>query len=189
MLEHSIFPGLPIERDHAAGPSRAPRVCVATYEIVGPSRSGGIGTAYFSLASALAAAGHNVTILYLLRNHCEQGSIDIWRSYYRQRGIRFVPLPRSRKPANAPTNMATAYDAYRWLKARDFDVIHFSPFCDSIPRNLASGNEFNRRVNSAVTQRRPPRLPLTETREEAPPESSCAPGSRTRSSGDRLRSV
>ena len=37
------------------------RVCIASYEFVGPTRTGGIGTAYTSLAEALAGAGHRVT--------------------------------------------------------------------------------------------------------------------------------
>src|SRR5689334_14716920 len=42
------------------------KVCIATPDIVGPIRNGGVGTAYTSLARALAKAGHDVTILYTL---------------------------------------------------------------------------------------------------------------------------
>src|SRR5437016_10539198 len=55
-----MFPNLPLEPSGGAG--RTARVCIATYEILGPSKNGGIGTAYHSLAATLAAANHYVTI-------------------------------------------------------------------------------------------------------------------------------
>jgi glycosyltransferase involved in cell wall biosynthesis len=100
-------------------------VCIATGDIIGPIRNGGIGTAYFSLASALAEAGHDVTVLYLLGDYCEQGSLGEWRAYYRERGMKFVPLPPSPIKVDGPHNAVRSHDAYRWLRAREFDVIHF----------------------------------------------------------------
>jgi hypothetical protein len=125
MTEISTFPGLPVRQADTSGTSRPPRVCIATSDIVGPIRNGGIGTAYFSLAIALAEAGQDVTILYLNREYCEQGSLDDWRSFYRLRGISFVPIPESSTRILAPSNVALSYDAYQWLQAGDFDVIHF----------------------------------------------------------------
>jgi hypothetical protein len=49
------FPPLP--EIGAPRGSRLPRVCIATWEIEGPSRNAGIGTAYTSLADALKRAG------------------------------------------------------------------------------------------------------------------------------------
>ncbi len=98
MAEHSTFPGLPTDNEPGIRPSRAPRICIASYEMVGPNRNGGIGTAYFSLASALAEAGHNVTVLYLQGKYSEDGSIEDWKSFYRKRGIELVPLLRDKVP-------------------------------------------------------------------------------------------
>ena len=59
----TLFPGLP------ASPSPAPaqrvRICIASFDFVGPIRNGGVGTAFTSLGEALADAGHEVTFLYL----------------------------------------------------------------------------------------------------------------------------
>lgn len=101
------------------------RICIATSDIVGPVRNGGIGTAYFSLARLLAGAGHHVTVLYGLGQFCESETIAHWVQWYRSRGIQFVPLP----PADGPPvgvgpHVRASYDAYHWLKRRAFDVLH-----------------------------------------------------------------
>ncbi len=102
------------------------RICIATPEIIGLPISGGIGTTYANLASALAAAGHEVTILYLLSS-CEPGmneqsAVDS----YKKKGIRLLLLPREESSGVMATELASiSYSAYRWLKQRDFDVIHF----------------------------------------------------------------
>jgi hypothetical protein len=99
------------------------RVCIASYELLGPSRNGGIGTGYSALAGALAEAGHQVTLLYLFGNWGENGTVSEWQAYYRDRGIQFCPLPASTHPLDGPQNIRISFDAYQWLKARDFDVI------------------------------------------------------------------
>jgi glycosyltransferase involved in cell wall biosynthesis/GT2 family glycosyltransferase len=99
------------------------RVCIATCDIVGPIRNGGIGTAYYSLALALARAGHHVTVLYALGTFCESRTIDHWRDAYAAQGIEFVPLPATNLQGHSALKMS--YAAYVWLKARRFDVVHF----------------------------------------------------------------
>jgi O-antigen biosynthesis protein len=121
----SSFPSLSLNGGWRAQPPRSARVCIASYELLGPSRNGGIGTGYSSLASALADAGHEVTLLYLFRDWCENGTVGEWQAYYRERGIRFYPLPSPPSRMEASQHVATSYDAYQWLRARDFDVIHF----------------------------------------------------------------
>ena len=102
------------------------RICIATYDIVGPIRNGGIGTAYFGLAHALVRAGHAVTVLYGLGKHCEQRSIAYWRQHYRRSGIRFVPVPdRSELDIRGSSAVRAAYRVYLWLKNERFDVVHF----------------------------------------------------------------
>ena len=121
----AAFSGLPLDNCLRTQPLRSARVCIASYELMGPSRNGGIGTGYSSLASALVDAGHEVTLLYLFRDWCENGSVGEWQAHYRDRGIRFYPLPSPPSRMEAPQHVATSYDAYQWLRARDFDVIHF----------------------------------------------------------------
>ena len=68
-------------------------ICIVTCDIVGPIRNGGIGTAYYNLAHALARAGHKVTVLYALGQFCENETIDHWQAEYAKHRIEFVPLP------------------------------------------------------------------------------------------------
>jgi O-antigen biosynthesis protein len=116
------FPNLPIEE--SCGHQSA-RVCIATYEILGPSQNGGIGTAYFSLATTLASAGHDVTILYLPNERSDRAAIEHWVTHFRTLGIRFVALPAAPRTINVPQCMLTARDVYTWLQKQEFDVIHF----------------------------------------------------------------
>jgi O-antigen biosynthesis protein len=119
----SVFPSLPIEP--YANHQRAARVCIATYEILGPSQNGGIGTAYYSLATTLAAANHHVTILYLWAGRSDDVEMRYWESHFRLLGIEFVPLPESPRTAAVPSCMMIAGDAHAWLRTRQFDVVHF----------------------------------------------------------------
>jgi glycosyltransferase involved in cell wall biosynthesis len=123
MTEISVFPNLPVEESgehlHTA------RVCIATYEILGPSQNGGIGTAYFSLATTLASANHDVTILYLSSEPSDQTAIEGWVAHFRGLGIRFVQLPHTPRTIDVPQCMLTARDAYTWLRRQEFDIIHF----------------------------------------------------------------
>jgi glycosyltransferase involved in cell wall biosynthesis len=121
----AAFPHLPVDSSQRAWSANPARICIASYELLGPSRNGGIGTAYSALASALTEAGHQVTLLYLFGNWCENGAVSQWQAYYRERGIEFCPLPASAHPLNGPQSVGISFDAYQWLKARDFHIIHF----------------------------------------------------------------
>ncbi|WP_185981919.1 glycosyltransferase [Skermania sp. ID1734] len=101
------------------------KVCIATYDIIGPVRNGGIGTANSELARSLVAAGHHVTVLYLLGTYCEDGTISEWVADYRRRGITLVPLPPSKVQLGGPYSAVVSMRAYEWLRASDFDVVHF----------------------------------------------------------------
>ena len=129
----ATFPSLP-QVDAARG-SRLPRVCIATWEIEGPSRNAGIGTAYTSLADALKRAGYDVTILFLLGCHPTDGNIIDWVDYYRtQKGIKLIPLPMAHEPRiHAAWASSVSYHTYVWLKEhqREFDIIHF-PECQGL---------------------------------------------------------
>jgi glycosyltransferase involved in cell wall biosynthesis/GT2 family glycosyltransferase len=109
-----------------SGTGRVPSVCFVTGDIVGPIRNGGIGTSYYALARALARAGHDVTILYAYGSYSEQEPVEHWVEVYAGYGIRFVPVP----PADGPElrgshAVKAAYNVYRWLEDKDFDVVHF----------------------------------------------------------------
>jgi O-antigen biosynthesis protein len=124
------FPPLP-EVQVADGVA-SPRVCIATWEIEGPSRNAGIGTAYTSLADALVRANYDVTVLFLLGWHPTDGNMSDWVQYYREnKGINLVPLPMPHTPIiHAAWASGVSYHTYIWLRdhQRDFDIIHF-PEC------------------------------------------------------------
>lgn len=123
------FPGLPVDGKLGETPGRSLKICIATNDIVGPIRNGGIGTAYRYVADLLAGAGHDVTILYGLGWHCETGTIEDWISYYADRGIRFVPVPAPEVPNKKGIIGRTtriAYLVYEWLKHQQYDVVHVS---------------------------------------------------------------
>jgi glycosyltransferase involved in cell wall biosynthesis len=106
------------------------RICVASSEFLGPFSNGGIGTAYTKLGEALNGAGHDVTFLYTQGYYTHTAPIVHWIEVYRQRGIRFVPLPES--PVNLSSlspNLATSHRVFLWLREHDgFDVVHFPEY-------------------------------------------------------------
>src|SRR5262245_6804551 len=110
----------PAPADHAAPPTqRLARVCIVSQEFNGPSRNGGIGTAYTALAELLAGAGHPVTVLYL------PGAVGAWGDHYRRRNIDLVALPDAPCPLGGSEALAASYRVYLWLRERRFDVVHF----------------------------------------------------------------
>ena len=129
----ATFPPLP--DGHVSRGSRLPRVCIATWEIEGPSRNAGIGTAYTSLADALKQAGYDVTILFLLGCHPTDGNMIDWVDYYRtEKGMTLIPLPMAHEPRiHAAWASSVSYHTYAWLKEHqdDFDIIHF-PECQGL---------------------------------------------------------
>lgn len=121
----TIFPPLPQVPGNSA--SRKLRICIASIDLVGPVKNGGVGTAFTSLGESLAAAGHEVTLLYVSGQWCENLTIDHWIREYAKKGIRFVPMPAT-CPHKIEWSLAgtQSYQAYLWLKERDFDIVHFS---------------------------------------------------------------
>lgn len=117
------FPSLPAGQ----GMFHPLRICIASYDFVGPVRNGGVGTAFTSLGEALAAAGHDVTLLYLSGDFCENQSLGHWVAEYQKKKIRLVPLAGIRGlKLGSSFHMARSYEAYLWLRNEQFDVIHFS---------------------------------------------------------------
>lgn len=110
---------------------RKARVCIAAYELVGPTRTGGIGTAYTSLAEALADAEHEVTVLFTGWEEIGAEPFAHWARHYRARGIDLQRLPPAdpRWIETGHRHAVRSYEAYRRLRElereRPFDVIHF----------------------------------------------------------------
>ncbi|MEM7170921.1 MAG: glycosyltransferase, partial [Pseudomonadota bacterium] len=125
----ATFPGLPT-LEQPLDPHRPLRICIITPDIVGPVRNGGIGTAYRYAADLLTSAGHQVTILYILGNHSENGPVEEWVKYYADRGVTFVPMPRPEIETGFGDNgraVRFAYGAYCWLKSQEpFDLVHLT---------------------------------------------------------------
>jgi len=119
------FPALPLNGAEPASAGRR-RVCVASFDFVGPVKNGGVGTAFTSLACALADAGHDVTCLYLAGDWCENQTLEHWVAHYKKKGIRFVPLPASGLRINSRWHVNKAYEGYLWLREQNFDIVHFS---------------------------------------------------------------
>ena len=122
------FPGLPrFEVDRSSG--RSLRVCIATEEIFGPVRNGGIASTYYHLARTLVSDGHEVTVLYLKGMKCENETIGHWMEFYRRLDIRFVPLPPepSELICPSPRWQRQMYEFHRWLMSEGpYDIVHAS---------------------------------------------------------------
>jgi len=126
-----VFPSLPAFRSkNPPGHPRRVRVCIASMEFVGPTRNGGIATAYTSLARALADAGHSVTCLYVNVQRTAAEEMQHWIKTYAEYGVALIPLPEITTPELVgPPHLVKSFETFQWLKANDgFDVIHF-PEC------------------------------------------------------------
>ena len=118
-----------VEPGSDAGGAVRKRICIATPDIVGPVRNGGIGTAYHHLARMLAERGHEVVIAYVNGNAGDTARMAEARALYAGFGVAFEPIvPRPAAAtvlAQAPAPTWTLLD---WLRGRSqpFDVAHVS---------------------------------------------------------------
>ena len=127
-FEVKWYPGLPRFGEGGA-PGRSLRVCIATEEIFGPVRNGGIASTYYHLARTLANDGHQVTVLYLKGRKCENETVEHWVAFYRGLGVRFVPLPAGPVELVCPSPrwQRQMYEFLQWLKGEEpYDVVHAS---------------------------------------------------------------
>jgi glycosyltransferase involved in cell wall biosynthesis len=111
-------------------PWRKLRCCIATEDIAGPVRNGGIGTTYAHLAELLVQLGHESTILYLKGAEVETGDLDHWVAFYAEKGVRFVPVPdyaaRDGFRSHADRWLRSPYNMMRYLQEHPMDVVHVS---------------------------------------------------------------
>ncbi len=99
-------------------------ICIATPDIIGPIRNGGIGTACFEIAKVWRVAGHDVTILYVNNDSGAKRASDPWRKLYKALGIKFVFCPKDNR-SGVPEHLALPWDAWQWLQKQSFDIVYF----------------------------------------------------------------
>lgn len=111
-------------------------VCIATPDMLGPVKNGGVGTAFMGLLEALRAKGHKVTVLYTSTQY-DTGSPEHWKEDFRRRhDVEFIPyadLPntsaRFAPLQGADEYLYRSYRVYKYLCSRpDFDIIHFPDY-------------------------------------------------------------
>ena len=135
---HTVLHGLLADRAKAGSAlpaharSQQQRVLLVSYEIDGPSHSGGVGTATTHMARLLARQ-HRVTLLHAAG---EQTSADSplsfqgWQAHFRQwYDVELLALAQasSYRYASAIYEQVRSYEVLLWLMehGRRFDVVHF----------------------------------------------------------------
>jgi glycosyltransferase involved in cell wall biosynthesis len=131
-MEHKNYPPLLPQEPKPAHATGKLHICLATTEILGPHRNGGVATFLTALAEDLARAGHEITVLLLWGRQSMDLTFDHWVEHYSARGICLEALPDGAEFPNvagllSDDGMARRYHTYLWLKSRRFDLIHF---CD-----------------------------------------------------------
>lgn len=113
------------------------RVLIVSMEVIGPSKGGGIATAYTALSEALGSAGHAVTVLYTERYHL--GEWDEWIDLYQAKGVELIrlwdyPFQEVAVGVGCSTRACVrSYRVYQWLRMHTraggnenvFDIVHF----------------------------------------------------------------
>ena len=128
----AFWPTLETDLDGPEGaPSGTPRrVCIATPDILGPIKNGGIGTAYHHVARMLAAWGHEVVIAYVNANAADAVQMAAARDFYAGFRVGFEPIAPCPDGGDSPLRHAPAptWALLDWLRARErpFDIVHVS---------------------------------------------------------------
>lgn len=105
------------------------RILIATEEILGPVRNGGIASTYYHLARGLVMQGHEVSVLYLKGEVVENETPEHWVRHFSRFGIQFHYLPMD---ADGLTCVSLFWQRryfgfYRWLIGQKrYDVVHTS---------------------------------------------------------------
>ena len=103
------------------------RICIATPDILGPVKNGGIGTAYHHMARALARWGHEVVIAFVSDQAADAGAMERTRALYAGFGISVEPIvPQADNDYIVSRVRAPTWALHDWLRARErpFDIVH-----------------------------------------------------------------
>lgn len=102
------------------------RIAIVTYELVGLTRTGGIGTAYTALAHALAEAGADVDVLFT--GWADDGvDVTAVAARYADGGVRLVQLADPPEPSvvSASRHARRAHQALAWVREHGpFAAVH-----------------------------------------------------------------
>jgi glycosyltransferase involved in cell wall biosynthesis/GT2 family glycosyltransferase len=103
------------------------RICIASPDLIGPVRNGGIGSACFELAKLWNRSGHKVTCLFVSQQKSNEAAGDQWRETYANLGITFVYCPNDKRNGfyGPYQTCQLPWSAWIWLRQQDFDVIYF----------------------------------------------------------------
>ena len=111
-------------------PGTTKRICIATADILGPVKNGGIGTAYHHLARLLAEWGHEVVIAYVARKATDLRLMEEARALYAGVSVAFEAIaPRSSNRTALSRVAAPTWALYDWLREHErqhFDIVHVS---------------------------------------------------------------
>lgn len=108
--------------------ARPLNICIASEEILGPVRNGGIASTYYHLAIGLAEQGHNVTVMLLKGNRVQQESPEYWQQHYASKGVTLKYLEWPSEPFEHASHpwQGRCLSFYQWLKTQNFDLVHTS---------------------------------------------------------------
>ncbi len=118
--------------DGEGSDSGSRRLCIASPDLVGLVKNGGIGTSFLHTATIAAQAGFDVVMLYTnTAINLSAEDVAEAREFYEERGIELQLLHEQVEPAergkfhpNLPW-MVQSYQAYQHLKGESFDLILF----------------------------------------------------------------
>ena len=104
------------------------RICVATMDIIGPARNGGVGTASHHLTRLLVEWGHDVVIAYVNRKAADVDLMAEARARYSDLGAAFEAIIPRRHANQTPVARVAAptWALLEWLRscAEPFDLVH-----------------------------------------------------------------
>ena len=103
------------------------RICLVTLQLAGLTQNSGMGVAVASLATALASAGHAVSILYAATPRADW---PLWRAHYAALGVELAVLPAADTrlwPTGRSHRVRIAWQCYQWLRERQvaLDLVYF----------------------------------------------------------------
>ncbi len=118
-------PALPDEAIWSDLFGKTGRICLVSFELVGPTKTGGIGTAISALAELLSAFGHDVHVLFT--PHVGYGELhQLWHDMWNARGVTLHYLPhRLSHSEREPDRHSICARIAGYLSEHSFDVIHF----------------------------------------------------------------